>query len=260
MRYLVFNWKMNPGSLEQGENILDFFKKNAVFKKRIKVVIAPPLIFLSSLSEYLKKQKIKNIHLAGQNIFWLNRGSYTGETSPIMLKSLDASYVLIGHSERRIFFNESEEMINRKVKAAIDAGLTVVLCVGERKEVKSYQQAYFKKEIFDQLNLAFRGLTKDGFSKILIAYEPVWAIGTGRQPPDDNVEVIAGLIRKWLEIRFSKAHGKKIPILYGGSINGSNIDRYFYLKNINGVLIGSASTKKEQLKKIFSHLMKKEKK
>ncbi len=260
MRYLVFNWKMNSSSIEQGKSILDFFKKDAVFKQRIKVVVAPPLVFLSSLAEYQKKQRIKNINLAGQNIFWLNRGSYTGETSPTMLKSLDVPYVLIGHSERRIFFNESEEMINRKIKAALATGLTVILCVGERKEVKDHKLAYFKKEIFDQLNFAFRGIDKNNFSKILIAYEPIWATGTDRQPAGADVEAIASLIKQWLEIRFSKENGAKIPILYGGSIDGGNIDSYFYLKHINGVLIGGASTKKEELRKIFSHLIKKEKK
>lgn len=251
MHYLILNWKMNPVSLKRSKELLALIEEKASLLRRIKVAVAPPLVFLSALSEFRKKGKMKKITLVGQNVFWLDRGSYTGETSPLMLKDLNTNFVLVGHSERRIFFSESEEMINRKVKTTLNNNLKVILCIGEREKKESSQ---FREEIFAQLNSAFRGINKREAKNILIAYEPIWAIGTGKQPEEEKVEGTALLIREWLEVRFSKQQSKKIPILYGGSIKGANLQNYFYLKNVNGVLVGKASTRENELLSIFRKL------
>jgi len=251
MHYLILNWKMNPVSIQKSKELFVLIEKKASLLKRIRVAIAPPLVFLSALSEFKKENKMKKIVLVSQNTFWLDRGSYTGETSPLMLKDLDVNFVLVGHSERRIFFAESEEMINKKMKASLNNNLKVILCIGERERREGNQ---FRKEIFTQLNYALRGINKREAKNILIAYEPIWAIGTGQQPEREKVEKTALLIRKWLEVRFSEKQSRRIPILYGGSIKGANIKNYFSLKNINGVLIGRASTRKNELLSIFKKL------
>jgi len=251
MRYLILNWKMNPASLQKSRELLAFIEKKASLLRGIKVAVAPPLVFLSALAEFKKERKMKKVVLVSQNTFWLGRGSYTGETSPLMLKDLDVNFTLVGHSERRIFFAESEEIINRKVKAALNNDLKVILCIGERERRGEHQ---FRKEIFAQLNYALRGVNKREAKNILVAYEPIWAIGTGKQPEEEKVKKTALLIREWLAVRFSEEQSKKMPILYGGSIKGANIRNYFFLQNINGVLVGRASTRKNELSSIFRKL------
>ncbi len=253
MRYLILNWKMNPASLQKSKDLLALTEKKSLTLRGIKVAVAPPLVFLSSLAEFKHLKKLKKIILVGQNLFWLDRGSYTGETSPLMLRDLNVNLALVGHSERRIFFAESNEMINRKIKTSLSNNLKIILCIGERERRSGNQ---FRKEIFNQLNYALRGVNKNEAKNIVIAYEPIWAIGSGKQPEPEKLQQTALLIREWLEVRFSKEQSRKIPILYGGSINGKNIKDYFYLPDINGVLVGKASTRKNELLSIFRKLTK----
>ena len=250
MRYLVFNWKMNPASLQTSKDILDLVERKTTNLGRIKTIIAPPLVYLSSLAEYKQGHKMKNFSLAGQNMFWLGRGAFTGETSPLMLKYLKAPIVIIGHSERRLIFKETNEIINKKIKEALARELKVILCVGEKQKRKGG----YRKEIFSEMNYALRGIDKREAKNIIIAYEPIWAIGTGYPPAPELVEETSSYIKQWLAVRFSEKQSKAIPILYGGSIQGKNILKYWHLKNIRGVLIGGASTKRTELNSIFKQL------
>ena len=250
MRYLVFNWKMNPVSLQTSKDILNLVEHKSGGLKGIKTVVAPPLVYLSSLAEYQQNHKMKNFVLAGQNMFWLGRGAFTGETSPLMLKYLKVPIVIIGHSERRIIFGETNQIINKKMKEALARGLKVILCVGEKHK----RRGGYRKEIFSEMNYALRGIDKKEAKNIIIAYEPIWAIGTGHPPVARLVEETASYIKQWLAVRFSDKQSKAIPILYGGSIQGENILDYWHLKNIRGVLIGGASTKKAELNSIFKKL------
>lgn len=250
MRYLVFNWKMNPASLQTSKELIDLIEHKSAGLKGIKTIVAPPLIYLSSLAEYKQNHKMKNFILAGQNMFWLGRGAFTGETSPLMLKYLKVPLVIIGHSERRLIFQETNEIINKKIKEALARGLKVILCVGEKHK----RQGGYRKQVFSEMNYALRGVDKREGNNIIIAYEPIWAIGTGYPPSTSLVEETASYIKQWLAVRFSEKQSKKIPVLYGGSIQGKNILDYWHLKNIRGVLIGGASTKKIELNSIFKQL------
>jgi len=252
-KYLLFNFKTNPSNLSQLEELFKIFKRYApTITKKYKVVLFPPDIYLTEVKNGLKQ----NIILGAQNVFWFNKIQATGEITPLMLKSLGVQYIIIGHSERRRYLKETNEMINWKIKACLNNKLIPALCVGEQEKDKDELRPNFctKQEIFEQLNYAFRGLKinspVDG-ANLMIAYEPVWLIGKGVSQNLKASQAIVALIRFWLSRRFGEEIAKHIPILYGGSVNHQNIKEFLSSKDINGVLIGSASTNKIELSKIF---------
>lgn len=253
-KLLVFNWKMNPSSVKEAEEIFEIYQNQVGKTKReIKTIIAPSFVHLSSLK---KKKNQNNIFFASQDVFWLNRGAYTGEISPVMLKDLKVEYVIIGHSERRRYFQEDELMINRKIRAVLSNGLKVILCIGEKERRKKELTANFriKKIIFDQLNYALQGINIKKGGDLIIAYEPLWAIGSGLAESPESAQEIIILIHEWLKRRFAEKSFKTFPVLYGGSVNGHNLVSYLKVKEIDGVLVGGASTKKIEIIKIFSQL------
>ncbi|HPC31009.1 MAG TPA: triose-phosphate isomerase [Candidatus Paceibacterota bacterium] len=246
-KYLVFNWKMSPSSLKEAEVLFKILVKN---NPSLKIIVAPPFIYLEMARKILQNK----YSLCAQDVFWQDRTFATGEISPKMLKSLSLEYAIIGHSERRHYFKETDEMINLKMKGCLNNGLIPILCIGEEKRGEKESSSNFKvkKILFDQLNKAFRGIKLNKKSSVIIAYEPVWAIGGKIPETVQETEKISDLIRFWLLRRFSESIALSIPILYGGSVKAQNIIEFLSLKNISGVLVGSASTNKTELKKILS--------
>jgi triosephosphate isomerase len=216
-------------------------------------VVAPPFVYLSDLSK-VKSQKSK-VALAAQNIFWEDSVAYTGEISPKMLKNLGVEYVIIGHSERRKYLNETDGMLNKKVLASLKAGLKVILCVGEPKRelgIKNYELGIKKAKnyIENQLQKDLKGLSmvKGQMSNVIVAYEPVWAINTGHfDTPKDALEMIK-FIKNLLATRYSL---NSIKVLYGGSVDSKNIADFLKHPEIDGALIGHASLKAGEVKKII---------
>jgi len=254
-KYLLFNFKTNPTNLSQLEELLKIFKRYSLtITKKYKVVLFPPDIYLI---ETRKSLKIKFI-LGAQNVFWFNKIQATGEITPLMLKSLGVQCIIIGHSERRRYLGETDEMINWKIKICLNNKLIPVLCVGEQERGRNELMPDFrtKQEIFEQLNYAFRGIKINQLTNLMITYEPVWAIGKGISQDLKASQTIVALIRFWLSRRFGEEIAKHIPVLYGGSINHQNIKEFISSKDINGVLIGSASSNKTELIKLLKKLIK----
>lgn len=254
-KYLLFNFKTNPTNLSQLEELLKIFKRYLLtITKKYKVVLFPPDIYLI---ETRKSLKIKFI-LGAQNVFWFNKIQATGEITPLMLKSLGVQCIIIGHSERRRYLGETDEMINWKIKICLNNKLIPVLCVGEQERGRNELMPDFrtKQEIFEQLNYAFRGIKINQLTNLMITYEPVWAIGKGISQDLKASQTIVALIRFWLSRRFGEEIAKHIPVLYGGSINHQNIKEFISSKDINGVLIGSASSNKTELIKLLKKLIK----
>jgi triosephosphate isomerase len=257
-KFIVFNFKMAPASLKEVKEIFQIFKKFLQKIKPNKIIIAPPSIYLTEASDIFQKECV----LGAQDVFWFNRNSATGEVSPKMLKSLGVEYIIVGHSERREYFNETNEIINSKIKACLSNNLTPVLCVGEKNRKKGDSSSSFriKKILFEQLNYALRGIILEKSADLIIAYEPVWAISANQPKELENpkeTEKTISLIRFWLARRFSEKIAKNIRILYGGSVDSQNISSFLSLKEINGVLVGRASTNKMELTKLLKKIIKK---
>ena len=236
MRYpiLVANWKMNKTARETASFIGQL--KKSVKKPQATVVICPPFTALQAAYAELKGCPF---FLGAQDVYVLPKGAFTGEISTPMLRELGVKFVIAGHSERRKNFHESDEDINLKVKAACETGLKPILCIGEtwddRKEGKT------NEVVEKQLSEGIESLDERDAGKILIAYEPVWAIGTGNNAHPGQAQDVHATIRKILEGTFSKVTAKGIPLLYGGSVNSSNIGSYLKEKDIDGALVGGAS-------------------
>jgi len=253
-KFIVFNFKMAPVSLLEAKEIFQVFKKFSENLKSYKIVIIPPYVYLPTAEENLEKKYA----LGAQDVFWFNRNSITGEISPKMLKSLGVQYVIIGHSERREYLKETDAIINSKIKACLNSNLIPILCIGEkdRKKGEPCLSLRIKKILFEQLNYALRGIQIKKSSDLIIAYEPIWAIGSAQSENSEEMQGIIALIRFWLARRFSEKIAKNLVILYGGSVNSQNISSFLSSKEINGVLVGRASTNKTELTKLLKKLIK----
>ena len=234
--YIVGNWKMNPQSLDDAEMVFDEMK-NDVYKMKsdsVEAVICMPYIFLS---DFDSDGKIK---LGAQNLFWESRGAYTGEISGEMLAKVGVKYVIIGHSERRQYLGETDEMVNLKMQACLAAGLRPILCVGETLEERKKGDA--GEVIIGQLERALREIPDSVVrGKLLIAYEPVWAIGSGTIPSTDDVMSIGLLIKKIISKMYGREIVESTPILYGGSVTSQNCFDLVDKTGLRGLLIGGAS-------------------
>ena len=236
-KIIIANWKMNPNSYTEAVRLLDSYieniNNNKINLNNMDFIIAPPAIYLQAIS--LKLQKF-NIFLSAQNICWENQGAFTGELSASSFQSIGCSFTIVGHSERRTYNNETNDLIAKKCLVAINAGLTPIICVGETKvefdNKKTWHVLSKQLEFLKQINNTF-----------FIAYEPVWAIGTGVSADLAYIAKVSDYIR---EIFGSK----KVKILYGGSVNMDNARAIFQLKNLDGALVGGGSLDVEQLVKI----------
>ena len=237
--YVVANWKMNKTLAEAVE-----FVQESSSVEGTNVVVCPPTQLLYPV-QLLVEQQGKSVKLGAQNVHHKDKGAYTGETSAQMLKDIGCEFVIVGHSERRQYSNECDVLINKKVKSAIDSNLTPIICIGETLEEKNSGQT--ERVLTKQLVGALQNIESSSF---LIAYEPVWAIGTGQSATAEQAQVTHQYIRAVLqEIVGSKADS--ISILYGGSVNESNAKEYASQADIDGVLVGGASLKVQTFEPII---------
>jgi len=241
---IIANWKMNPGSFKEADNLIKNIKNGIKKSENVNVVICPPAVYLSKIKTNAK------FELGIQNIFWENRGAYTGEISAKMAKNLGASYVIIGHSERRIYLRETDEMINLKIKSALENNLVSILCIGETLDEKKKDKT--SEVIVGQLEKALNNISSFQFpvSSFQIAYEPIWAIGTGITPAVDEIMGVALLIRKVIAKLYNRETAEKISILYGGSVDSGNAYDFVRKANTNGLLIGGTSLNASEFARI----------
>lgn len=191
-----------------------------------------------------------NIKIGAQNMHWEESGAYTGEISAPMLKSIGVEYVIIGHSERRQYFNETDEAVNKKIKAAFKYELNPIVCVGETLEERENGEAI--KKVTDQVMLALDGLTEKQVEDTIIAYEPIWAIGTGKTATSDDANEMAKAIRKKITNLYGQNTAERVIIQYGGSVKASNSKELFSTSDIDGALVGGASLKSDEFEKIVN--------
>jgi triosephosphate isomerase len=232
------NWKMNKDYQEAKKFVSDI--QNKIDNKECDVVLCVPYIYLYEIKNSLRSSSIK---VGSQNIFFEDAGAYTGEISASMLKSIDVDYVIIGHSERRQIFNETDDMINKKVMKALDHDLKVILCIGETLEQRN--SSITIELIRMQIKSALLGIEQEHIKNLCIAYEPIWAIGTGQNATSAQAQEICFEIRQLIGELYNNDIAQKIRILYGGSVNKKNAIELFSMKDIDGGLIGGASLKEE---------------
>jgi len=241
---IVGNWKMNnttAESVDLTEKLKRLIKDMAV----VEVVVAPPFTSLDKVRDAIKGSNIK---LGAQNLFWEDKGAYTGEVSPLMIRDLDCEYVIIGHSERREYFKESDEIINKKIKAALRNKLKAIVCVGE--SLKEREEDKTMQVIESQVKKGLQGLSLSEAKELIIAYEPVWAIGTGRNATPAQANEVHTYIRKLVSQIFNEGIASNIKILYGGSVKPSNSAELMSEKEIDGALVGGASLEAESFAQI----------
>ena len=192
-----------------------------------------------------------NIHIGAQNVFYEKSGAYTGEVSPEMLKCINVEYVIIGHSERRQYFNETDETVNLKLKASLKEGLKPIVCVGETLEQKEANET--EKIITNQVENALKGLTSEEVGTTIIAYEPIWAIGTGKTATSEDANESIKQIRNKIKELYGEETSEKVIILYGGSVKPENAKELFEMSDIDGGLVGGASLKVDSFSKIVNY-------
>jgi triosephosphate isomerase len=236
---IVGNWKMNANHLEAIQMVQKLsYRLEADDYERVDIVVAPPFTSLRSIQVVIEQDRIP-VALGAQNVHWEESGAFTGEVSPGMLAKLAVKHVIVGHSERREHFGETDEMVNKKARAVIAAEMAAIVCVGETLDQREAGQA--EDVVSSQLQGALRGLTLDDGSLLSIAYEPVWAIGSGRTALPDDAALIADLIRRQLVDRLNSEVAQQVRILYGGSVNPVNVKDFMAKSNIDGALVGGAS-------------------
>jgi len=213
--------------------------------KEVEVAVAPPFTALYAVRRELEGTPIR---LAAQNLYWEEKGAFTGEVSPLMVKEVGCHYVIIGHSERRQFFGETDETVNRRIKAALAQGLKVIFCMGET--LKEREEGKTFPVIERQMSGGLKGLGDKDLRNIVTAYEPVWAIGTGKTATPEQAEEVHRFIREKVEKLYSRKVSEEIRIQYGGSVTPENIKGLMGQPDIDGALVGGASLKAESFSKI----------
>jgi len=223
---IVANWKMNPQNLQGAKLLFDSVANGIKNLKNVEIVICPPFLYILNL-----KSQILNLKLGAQDCFWEEKGAFTGEVSPKMLKDLGwCDYVILGHSERRKYLKETDEMINKKIKAALKSDLTPILCIENISQLKKRTKDLLRKEQ----------------KKLIIAYEPVFAIGTGKPCTPEKAKEMKTAIKKIID--------KDIPIIYGGSVNSQNVTDYIKMAGFQGLLVGGASLNPAEFIKVVKNV------
>lgn len=242
-KIIIANWKANPQSVKEAAELYRAEVAQAEKFEKVETVICPPFVFLEELAA------IDRSHLGAQDIFWKESGPYTGEISTDMLKNLGVSHVLIGHSDRRYVLGETDEIINKKMKAALGAGIIPILLVGERERNDVREDV-----LVDQLSRGLKNIPADQTRAVLVAYEPVWAISTGADgaadTPENALEAIE-MIKEIITKLFSPQTADSIKMLYGGSVNQDNAAGFLSYPEITGAVIGGASLKKDEFSEIL---------
>jgi triosephosphate isomerase len=233
------NWKMNKTTAEARDLATKLIPLVADSKDR-EIVLAPAFTALQSVSDIIKGT---NISLSAQNLFWEDKGAFTGEISAEMLLDLGCKYVIIGHSERRQYFGETDETVNKKIRQALNKGLLPIVCVGE---LLSEREAAKAHDVIDrQITGALKGVAASEMSKVVIAYEPVWAIGTGKTATPDQANEIHAFIRQRIKSLYGVEVAEGLRIQYGGSVTPDNVSALMARPDIDGALVGGASLKPE---------------
>ncbi|KAK7466389.1 triosephosphate isomerase [Stygiomarasmius scandens] len=232
------NFKMNPSTLEAKAALVKMFNE-AQLDPATEVVIAPPSLYLLRLKEILRE----NVKVAAQNCYFKDSGAFTGEISPAQLADAGIPWVILGHSERRTIFHETSELVAQKTRAALDKGLNVILCIGETLAQREAGETAAVNEA--QLKPVIDVLKESDWSKIVIAYEPVWAIGTGKVATPQQAQDTQKDIRSYLAKAVSPAVAESTRIIYGGSVNAANCKELATLPDVDGFLVGGASLKPE---------------
>ena len=235
-KIVIGNWKMNM-TKDETKNFLNAFKQNINIKK-CDTAFAVPYTSMMVAHEVLENT---NIGLAAQNMHYEPRGAYTGEISAEMLKEIGVKYCIIGHSERRKYFNETDEMVNKKVKTAVENGILPIVCVGETLEER--EERDHLDVVRTQVKKAIADVDPRFVDSIIIAYEPLWAIGTGNTATKEQAEDMCSFIRYIVAESYGMSISENIRIIYGGSVNESNAKELFDMPNIDGALVGGASLK-----------------
>ena len=239
------NWKMNLNSA-QAEELALALKKGLDPDLKNQVLLSPGFTNLSIVKKAIAGSPIL---LAAQNMSWENKGAFTGEVSPTQLRDIGCTHVIIGHSERRHVFGETDEIVNKKMKAAINNSLTPILCIGETLEERENQKTY--RVLETQLKGAFEGLSADEVSHIIVAYEPVWAIGTGKTATPEQAQDAHVFVRAQLERLYDKEFAQSIRILYGGSVKAENVDQLMSQPDLDGALVGGESLKADKFLRVI---------
>ncbi len=238
------NWKMFKTCSEAVETAKHLVKLVST-SVNVDVMIAPPFTALAQVSDAVKGTSIT---LGAQNLYWETEGAYTGEISASMLISAGCRYVIIGHSERRQYFGETDESVNKKVKSSIKHKLIPLICVGESEKERELNETF---SVLDkQLKNGLEGFSRDDLKTLVIAYEPVWAIGTGKTATADQAQEVHKFLRSTLETNFGNMLAKSLRILYGGSVKPNNIEELMSMPDVDGALVGGASLDPETFSKI----------
>jgi len=247
--FIAGNWKLNLLADESAE-LASRLKKELKEVQGVEIVVAPVFTALMRVGKILNGS---NIGLAGQDVYWENSGAFTGEVGPAMLKDVGCSYCIIGHSERREYFNETDQTVNKKLKAVLAAGLTPIMCIGEKLEERESEKTL--KVIDRQVRGGLLAVPKAEALKVVIAYEPVWAIGTGKTATPAQAQEVHAFIRKLLAELYDQELADTARILYGGSVKPDNIKELMQEKDIDGALVGGASLKAESFAAIVKNAL-----
>lgn len=236
------NWKMNT-TVGEAVKLVNDMKPLLDPVNNVEKVVCPPFVSLAAVRDALKGSSVK---VGAQNMYFKEKGAFTGEVSPIMLSDL-CEYVILGHSERRQYFGETNEIVNKKIQAALEARLKPILCVGE--SLTEYESGKTEAVVTDHVTGSLKDIPES--NNLVIAYEPVWAIGTGKAATGEQANKIIGLVRKIVANLYDNIFAQNIRILYGGSVIGDNIDEFIGQKEIDGGLVGGASLKVDQFVNII---------
>ncbi|HMK76483.1 MAG TPA: triose-phosphate isomerase [Thermodesulfobacteriota bacterium] len=242
--FIAGNWKMNK-TVGEAVDLVRELQEAISGVKEVEVAVAPPFTALYAVRRELEGSRIR---LAAQNLYWEEKGAFTGEISPLMLKEVGCDYVIIGHSERRQYFGETDETVNRRIKAALAQGLKVIFCIGETLKEREEGRTFLVIE--RQIEGGLKGLGDNEMRDIVIAYEPVWAIGTGKTATPEQAEEVHRFIRGKVEKLYSRKVSEEMRIQYGGSVTPENIKGLMNQPNIDGALVGGTSLKAESFSKI----------
>jgi triosephosphate isomerase len=240
------NWKMYK-TCGQAVKLVQDLEDRVMELKGVEIVVCPPFTALKSVATVIEIDK-PNFSLGAQDIFWEVEGAYTGEISPLMLKDLSVKYVIVGHSERRQYFKETNEVINKKLRAAIAHDIAPILCVGET--LAEREKNLTKKVVKEEIVSGLEGFKARDLEKLVLAYEPIWAIGTGRTAFPEDANMVVVYLRELVASLFEEKLAKSIRILYGGSVKPENIGEFMEQPEIDGALVGGASLTAEDFSEI----------
>ena len=228
------NWKMNT-TVGEAVALVKVMRDELDKVKNVEKIVCPPFVSLAPVGELIKGSSVK---LGAQNLYFAEKGAYTGEISPVMIADL-CEFVIIGHSERRQYFNETGEIVNKKIAAALKAGLKPILCIGEQLEENEAGQT--EAVVFEQLSSSLAGI--DDLDGLILAYEPIWAIGTGKAATGEQANKTIAFIRQGITRMYGDETARETRILYGGSVNAANTGEVMRQPDIDGALVGGASLK-----------------